>query len=422
MVYIFYDTSALLEKDSYLFENSKNGGINLISSIVLKELEDIKSSNKKDEETKYKARRLLRTLSKNRDKYELYIYEKDWDTDILNTPTLCLNNDGRLIYQAKKIQEDLAKSNSDFLFVTNDLGCYEIANAYGVKSEYCVIKIDEYNGYSHIACTNDDEIAATYEALYTKENSYDIHINEYLLITDNNQKIIDHYKWNGKEYSRIPDFYCFESKMFGKVKPQTSYQLIAMDALSHNKMVMLRGKSGSGKSLLSLAYLYQELEKGNLDKIIIFCNTVAAKGAAKLGFYPGDRTEKLLDSSIGNFLVGKFGAIEGVEQEIHKGRLLLLPLADIRGFDTTGMKAGIYVTEAQNMDIELMRLALQRIGEDCICILDGDDASQVDMDMYAGSNNGMKRVSEVFRGTPWYSEVRLPQVLRSDIAALADKL
>jgi predicted ribonuclease YlaK len=50
-----------------------------------------------------------------------------------------------------------------------------------------------------------------------------------------------------------------------------------------------------------------------------------------------------------------------------------LPLSDIRGYDTTGMKAGIYITEAQNLDRSLMKLALQRVGEDCICIIDGDN-------------------------------------------------
>ena len=114
--------------------------------------------------------------------------------------------------------------------------------------------------------------------------------------------------------------------------------------------------------------------------------------------------------------------MEGVEYEIDKGRLLLLPLSDIRGFDTTGQKAGIYITEAQNLDIELMRLALQRIGEDCLCIIEGDYNAQVDLDLYAGNNNGMRRVSEVFRGSSIYGEVRLPQVLRSEIAILADKL
>ncbi len=47
-------------------------------------------------------------------------------------------------------------------------------------------------------------------------------------------------------------------------------------------------------------------------------------------------------------------------------------MCDIRGFDTTGMKCGVYITEAQNMDISLMKLALQRIGEDSIAIIDGD--------------------------------------------------
>lgn len=62
-----------------------------------------------------------------------------------------------------------------------------------------------------------------------------------------------------------------------------------------------------------------------------------------------------------------------VKQLIADEKLLLLPLSDIRGYDTSGMHAGIYITEAQNLDIELMRLALQRVGEDSICILDGDD-------------------------------------------------
>lgn len=75
---------------------------------------------------------------------------------------------------------------------------------------------------------------------------------------------------------------------------------------------MARGPAGSGKSYISLAYLMSEVEHGKLDKIIIFCNTVATANSAKLGFYPGSREEKLLDSQIGNFLKGKFGGIVGV--------------------------------------------------------------------------------------------------------------
>ena len=168
--------------------------------------------------------------------------------------------------------------------------------------------------------------------------------------------------------------------------------------------------------------MFSLLECGKIDKIIIFCNTVATKGSAKLGFYPGSRTEKLLDSQIGNLLESKLGDRVAVERLIDDGQLVLLPMSDIRGYDTTGMNAAIYISEAQNLDIELMRLALQRIGEDSICILDGDSNAQVDLSMYAGDNNGMRRVSQVFRGSDIYGEVTLKQIYRSKIAELAQQL
>ena len=87
---------------------------------------------------------------------------------------------------------------------------------------------------------------------------------------------------------------------------------------------------------------------------------------------------------------------------MNKNQLILLPMADIRGFDTSGMKAGIYITEAQNMSVNLMKLALQRVGNDSIVILDGDSNTQVDLGMYAGNNNGLKCVSRVFRGHKIY--------------------
>lgn len=144
--------------------------------------------------------------------------------------------------------------------------------------------------------------------------------------------------------------------------------------------------------------------------------------AIMFNVYPGSRTEKLLDSQIGNLLESKLGDRVAVERLIEEGQLVLLPMSDIRGYDTTGMNAAIYISEAQNLDIELMRLALQRIGEDSICILDGDSNAQVDLSMYAGDNNGMRRVSKVFRGADFYGEVTLLNIHRSKIAQLAQDL
>ena len=69
-----------------------------------------------------------------------------------------------------------------------------------------------------------------------------------------------------------------------------------------------------------------------------------------------------------------------------------------------------------------MRLGLQRIGEDCQCIIDGDFSSQVDDSHYEGNNNGMKRVSEIFRNSDFYGEVELQNIYRSRIAEMADRM
>ena len=97
-------------------------------------------------------------------------------------------------------------------------------------------------------------------------------------------------------------------------------------------------------------------------------------------------------------------------------------MSDIRGYDTSGMRAGVYISEAQNMSISLMKLALQRIGEDSICIVDGDCKAQVDDIQFAGSNNGMKRMSKVFRGENIYGEITLQMIHRSHVGLIAERM
>ena len=155
--------------------------------------------------------------------------------------------------------------------------------------------------------------------------------------------------------------------------------------------------------------------KGNFRlKGIRSTNPVAVGDACQLGYYPGTKDEKLLDSQVGNMLVAKVGDRVGVERMIDDGQLELLAMADIRGFDTTKYgPVAVYITEAQNFSINLMKLALQRIGEETIVVIDGDYTTQVDRSEYAGSNNGMARMSEVFRGKKPYGEVELKNIYRS---------
>jgi predicted ribonuclease YlaK len=229
--------------------------------------------------------------------------------------------------------------------------------------------------------------------------------------------------WTGEEF-RYLSSKTINSKWFGKISPYSGdiYQKMLFDSLRNNKLTLVKGPAGSGKTFVSLAYLMAKIEAHELDKIIIFCNTVATANSARLGYYPGTKDEKLLDSQIGNLLSSKFGGREEVERLIAEGKLVLLPFSDIRGYDTSGMNAGIYISEAQNLDRTLMKLALQRVGEDCICIIDGDEKTQVDDIHFSGANNGMRRVSKVFRGKNIYGEVTLKNIYRSEIASIADKI
>ena len=410
----FYDTCSLLNEG---FEIFKRGEHFYISSITLKELENIKTSNHKDLETKQKAQKIIALLIAYNDLYTVCFYDNSWN-EKLNNSLLSDNNDSKIIFTALQLS-----LKEEITFVTDDLCCYKIAEELGLKVRPIHRAEPIYTGYITVQYNTDDELADIYEKLYTKDkNLFDLKINQYLFIIDKNGSVVDKYKYTKKGIEQLISYCTFDSKMFGKTKPKDAYQEAAMDSLKNNQITALCGPAGSGKSYLALTYLFERLEKGKINKIIIFCNTVATAGAAKLGFYPGTRDEKLLDSQIGNFLTAKIGDKGHVEDMINRGQITLLPLSDIRGFDTTGMNAGIYITEAQNMDIEMMRLCLQRIGEDCVCILDGDFEAQVDLDTYAGRRNGLRRVCDIFKGQDFFGEVTLPNIYRSKIAKMAQEL
>lgn len=404
----FYDTCSLLKKTQGLFDEHF-----YISSITLKELENIKTSMNKDAEVKFRARKLLHELEENYGSYSVVIFE-DKFLDYVKDNSYPLTDDIRILCSALSLEK-----HSDLEFITNDLSFKFLARMFfeNVSSvgEY---ELDNYLGYKEVVMT-DEELAFFYEN--PSENKVGANVNEYMLIKSINdpEAIIDVYFWNSKIWEKVT-FNNFDSEWFGKVKPIDSYQIAACDTLRRNKVSLIKGLPGSGKSFLSVGYLLHQLEKGKIDKIVMFCNPIATRGAAKLGYYPGNKDDKLLDSQVGNLLSSKLGGRMAVELLISQEKLVLLPFSDIRGYDTSGMRAGIYISEAQNLSIDLMKLALQRIGEDSICIIDGDADTQLDDIIYAGENNGMRRLSQVFRGQDFYGEVKLNKIHRSKIAEVAE--
>lgn len=405
----FYDTNAILELlDDVLEEPFK------ISSKTLEELESIKVSNSKTEELRYKARKAIHILDDNFDMYDVIIADESISVTV-ESLHLPITPDNIILASAY-----IENGKEPLTFVSNDIVCKVLGkNIFGltVESTKSDKLEDEYLGYKIIDVT-DDQLANVYEN--PSDNCFDCLQNEYVVLRLHNN-VVDKIKWNGEKYIAIKSSN-IKSNMLGAVKPMDEYQALALDSFSTNKISMIKGAAGSGKSYLAIGYLFSQLEKHKIDKIIVFCNTIATIGSAKLGYYPGTKDQKLCDSQIGNMLSSKLGDKIMMESLINEGKLVLLPMSDIRGYDTTNMNAGIYLTEAQNLSIQLMKLAVQRIGEDCICIIDGDCKTQVDDINFAGSNNGMRRLSQVFKGTDVYGEITLNKVYRSRIAEIAEKM
>ena len=404
----FYDTCSLLLAGENLFNSNEKF---CVSSISFKELERIKTASNKDADVKYSARLLLHLFEQYPNAYEVIVHNKSFEKDI-EKYDFDITDDTKILADAINSQA--------VVFVTNDLSLKSIAKT--ILGENLVESLpeetDNYKGYKEIYADN-NQLEDFYKN--TTINHFDLKIGEYLILRNADNDVIDVRAWTGNDH-RFLSHSNFNSKWFGKVKPFDVYQKLLFDSLSENKITMVKGPAGSGKTQCSLAFLMSQIEHGNLDKIIVFCNTVATANAAKLGFYPGTRLEKLLDSQIGNVLSSKFGGREGVESLINQEKLVLLPMSDIRGYDTTGMKAGIYISEAQNLDRTLMKLALQRVGEDCVCIIDGDIRSQVDDIHFEGTNNGMRRASKIYRGHDIYGEVELQKIYRSEIGRIAESM
>lgn len=281
---IFYDTCSLLMAGEHLFDNVDKEDI-YISSITLRELEEIKTSDKKDADVKYAARHLLRVLDGREDDYTVIIYTSNLDK-IIEANELPNNNDSKILATAYNFKKE--QNLEEFYFCTNDLCLKKIALMFFNKKYIISINDiepeDDYTGFKEITYKDDEDLAQIYADLFNAETAkrFGCLTNEYLFIKSPEGKIVDKYKNTVDGFEQL-QYQKTESYMFGKVTPKDEYQTAVLDSFKNNQITLVRGPAGGGKSMLSLAYLFEQLEKRKIEKIVVFCNTIAAAGAAKLG-------------------------------------------------------------------------------------------------------------------------------------------
>lgn len=268
----------------------------------------------------------------------------------------------------------------------------------------------------------DDEQMSCFYSSPTDNSFTDCIRNQYLVLQNSEEQAVGTYHWDGESFTEVP-YRVFQSTQFNEIKPKNKdpYQIAYMDSIVRNQITFATGPAGSGKSLLAFAYAFQELEKGNLGKIIVFTNPFVSQGAVKLGFLPGTKTEKLLETSIGSILISKLGERKFTEYLIEKEKIVLMPMGDCRGYEVPE-DSFVYFTEAQNTDIGLMKLFLQRTNDNCKIIVEGDVEAQVDAEQFSGKQNGLRRAIDVFAGESYAGHVRLVNNYRGRIARKAEEM
>ena len=411
MTIYLIDTNILMSLESYDSLLARCEGKITIPMYVLEELDNLKN---KEGDKGFKARRALRNIEKYADDIEIYLPTDDeyryflpacWSTGKMDNEII--NSAAILKYAGNQVK-----------VLSNDLNVRLKCESVEIDAEsyYEIIEIN--SGWLQVSLSEEECLSLDDEAIASM-----LKTGQYLLVDEKSTgDLFAIYSRDNENKIRCVVPRHIYSSHFGRIEALDEFQMCAIDSLYKDNLTVITGKAGSGKTLLSLSYALQEVLSGKRSKLIIFANPVKTRGSEQLGYYPGDRTEKLMQNSVGAMLVSKFGGDPmAVDQLIQDGMLEILPFSDIRGFEVSESQI-MYISEAQNLNVDLAKLAIQRCAEGAKIILEGDPQTQVDHYSFEGNQNGLRRVIEVFEGTEGFSHIYLPNIRRSKIADLADKM
>ncbi len=175
------------------------------------------------------------------------------------------------------------------------------------------------------------------------------------------------------------------------VRPKTFGQKRYIDAIRRNGIVFGVGPAGTGKTYLAVALAVGALKNNEVGRIIL--TRPAVEAGEKLGFLPGDLSEK-----VDPYLRPLFDALKEFLGEdtylrfIERGVIEIAPLAYMRG--RTLSNCFVILDEAQNTTREQMKMFLTRMGENCRMVVTGD-ISQIDLPRNVTS--GLVNAIEVLR-------------------------
>lgn len=149
----------------------------------------------------------------------------------------------------------------------------------------------------------------------------------------------------------------------------------AKAAILGNKISVIRGQAGSGKSMVAAQVALDLLFRKEVEKIIL--TRPAVTSGEEIGYLPGDKDAKLAPYTAAIYdNMFRLYSKDKIEKEISEGRIEVIPLAFMRGRNLTN--CCVVVDEGQNITHRQMELLLGRICNGTKMIICGDTA-QIDL-------------------------------------------
>jgi len=424
---ITIDTNLLLDDEKIIFKLVKEYDEILIPSTVLKELD----KHKYTPNLAFSARNAIRSIQEFKQKYPEKLKLPLSDRDISS-------NDQWIIDTTKKYNADLA---------TKDILMSMIAESEGINCKvYDVVMNNLFDPYNYVTVDQIYSHRNTFEwDKFYKGEAYDSILDFYSMVLN---KELSRDSWffifiqaetgdpyiyannPTKEYLTRIDHHphyrelkCDNSKV---IKAKDIYQICAIYALREAPHVLITGKWGSGKSLLTSAYALEHNEK----KTFITRPPIGINSKYNIGFMPGPKEEKMVDwlagftSSLYYIYGNTNGQTDGknsydyVKDHIFSQKYEVIPLNAIQGLSLLDDDV-MLIDEVQLISVDYMSMILSRPTKNGKLILMGD--LKQTYDVVKPSESGLLKLLRILPHRSM-AFVKLEMSYRSDILEIADLL
>ncbi len=177
-----------------------------------------------------------------------------------------------------------------------------------------------------------------------------------------------------------------------------------------NQIVIVTGRAGSGKSLVSAITALDFLNKKQVDKILV--TRAAVEVGHTLGFLPGGLSEKFdpyIEALIEN-LNACYDHLR-IREFVESGKIQALPVQFIRGKTVDDI---LIVEEAQSLTKHEMLAILTRLGKSGKIVINGD-LEQQDIKTHDGQMNGLEYAISLSKKIDGIEYIKLKHNHRSDL-------